>query len=369
MHLLPLAAFLLLPLAWLEAQKPPITWRIPEEPLLSLGSRDGLGPEVFGSVAGAVRLSSGIVIVADRKNLELRSFSPTGKPLRTSGRKGSGPGEFQSMDPIQRCAGDSVFVYDRALFRISVFSPDGVFIRTADVRKWSPNGLPPYDFWCNPAGILVFVQRSTEAPKGEGPFRQNMEITLVVRNDSVVSLGTFPSSERYVTGRQAFPRHLGKETTVGVGEHSVYVGTADSFYVAEFSLRGERVNTLRERRATIPVTSEGVSAYIKGHIASRGRRVSGTGYEEFLRELEWPKAYPAYGRLVVDGADNLWVQEFPIPGGEIRSWTIYAKSGAKIAVISLPKGLRLLEAGANYVLGVSQDEFDVDYVRVYALVK
>src|SRR5687767_15495740 len=69
-------AVLLASLVWVQAQDPPKTWRVSERPILSIGSSDAEGPELFGSVEGAVRLSSGTVVVADGKSLELRFFSP-----------------------------------------------------------------------------------------------------------------------------------------------------------------------------------------------------------------------------------------------------------------------------------------------------
>lgn len=368
MNPLPLAV-LLSSFVWVQEQNPPKTWRVSERPILSIGSSDAEGPELFGSIEGAVRLGSGTVVVADGKSLELRVFSPTGRHLKTSGRRGGGPGEFRSISVMQRCAGDSVFVYDAALFRMSVFSPDGEYSRAVPMQEWMPNGLPPYDFWCHHGGVLAFVHRTADRPRNEGPLRHNVEISIVDRNDSSTSLGTFPASEMYFKAPAAGPRHLGKKTTVAVGSNSVYVGTGDAFEVATFSFRGERTGTLRAARAPIPVTPAQVTTYIKEFIASRPSRVNTSRYEQYFRDLSWPKVYPAYARLMVDGSDNLWIEEYPIPGRDIRQWTIYANSGVRIAMISLPKRFRLLEAGRDYVLGVWRDQDDVDYIKVYKLVK
>jgi hypothetical protein len=161
---------------------------------------------------------------------------------------------------MQRCAGDSVFVYDAALFRMSVFSPDGAYARAIPMQGWMSNGLPPYDFWCHHGGVLAFVHRTADRPKSEGPLRHNVEISLVDRNDSVSSLGTFPASEMYFQAPAAGPRHLGKKTTVAVGSNSVYVGTGDAFEIAKFSFRGERIGTLRDARAPLPVTTAQVTS-------------------------------------------------------------------------------------------------------------
>lgn len=355
----------------LEAQGAPGKWQVSVLPLLTIGSRDAEGPELFGSIVGATHLSSGAVVVADGKSLELRFFSPDGKHLRTAGRSGGGPGEFRGISIFQRCAGDSVFVYDVAQARVSVFGPDGVYARLGNVRKWWSNGMSPYAFWCNPAGVMAFVNRSLSAmtpPEREGPVRIDVDLVLVHR-DSVVILGAFPGSDMYFKSSSRGPRPLGKQTMIGVGATSVFVGTGDRFEIQEFSLEGKHLQTIREDRATVPVTTAEVEAYVSDFIARASGRVNTSTYRQYFQEIEWPKTYPAYGQLKVDGAGNLWVEEYPIPGKDIRDWTIYSRSGGRIAVITLPRGFRLLEAGRDYVLGVWRDELDVDYIRVYGLVK
>ncbi|NOT09565.1 MAG: hypothetical protein HOP28_15345 [Gemmatimonadales bacterium] len=317
-------------------------------------------------------MSTGVIVVGDGKSLELRLFSSAGKVIGASGRRGGGPGEFQRIEQIQRCAGDSLFVFDPALFRMSVFSPSGEYVRAAGVREWLSNGMKPYDFWCNPAGTIAFVNRTPELSRllgKEGPLRPPVEILLVGRNDSVISLGRFPGSEMYFRAPAAGPRHLGMKTTIAVGSNSVYVGTGDTFEVTEFSLRGARLRTLGDSRALKEVTAAQVTSYIDEFIAGQGGTANASGLRQYFRELEWPKVYPAYRRLVIDWSDNLWIEEYPVPGRGIHDWTIYGKSGALIATITLPAGLRLLEAGRDYVLGVSKDTDDVEYVRMYGIVR
>ncbi len=362
------ALYLAFPVGTFAAQSPAQTWRVLDRPLLSIGSQNEEGPQSFGAITGATRLGSGTIVVADGKSLELRLFSQSGVPLKVIGRKGDGPGEFRSMAPIQRCAGDSVLVYDPVEFRISVFSPVGEFVRMGDLREWSANGLPPYEFACGRTGVLAFLHRSDAPPPRAGPMRSEVELSLVVRGGSVVSLGSFPASEQYYRPPGLGPRHLGKKTSIAVGSRSVYVGTADAFEIAEFSLGGERVATIREQRSPVEVRDAQVNAYIQEYLAARPRRASAQAITAAFRQLEWPKHYAAYGRLIVDSEDNLWVEEYPIPGKDVRDWTVYG-GGRRLALVRLPARFRLLEVGTDYVLGVWQDDLDVDYLRVYPLRK
>jgi len=352
-----------------EAQQAPRSWRISSRPLLAIGSREQPGPEAFGSVLGATRSPSGEVTVVDGRSLELKVFSPTGKPLRVSGGKGEGPGEFRTIVAIQRCMGDSLFVYDGALFRVSVFGPGGAFVRTLDLRRWSPHGLPPYDFWCHRSGTRAFLHRSTDPPAGEGPFRPSVEISLIGPKDSVVRLGRFPASERYFKDGAAGPRPFGRRTTIGLGSRYLYVGTGDAPEVSQYSLRGEPVRTVHWTRAPVPVTATHVDWYVRAFIARRAGRVNTGEVERYLRALSWPKAFPAYDRILVDASDNLWVEDYPIPDVSQREWTVFNATGKRVAALTVPSGFRALEVGRDYVLGVWTDELDVEYVRLFTLVK
>ncbi len=353
----------------LEAQTPAASWRLAEHPVVTIGAQEGTGPEVFGRVAGAVRLSSGDIIVVDGLSLELRRFSSEGDVLGTTGRRGAGPGEFRTVKSVRRCAADSTFVYDPALMRISVFAPNGTYVRAMDVRGWSVSGLPPYDFWCNAEGFLAFVHRSAAPPAGVGPRRPTVAITVVRPNGTVASLGEFPGPERYFHGSEDFPRPLGKETWVALGARTIHVGTADAFEIQEFSVDGERLRTLREPRSPSPVRTSHIDAYIEQLVDRRSGRRDPRDIERVYRGFIYPDVLPAHGMLLAGDAGNLWIEEYSAPDAGAGRWWVYSRSGARVATVTVPEGFRILEAGREYVLGVWKDHLDVDHVRLYRLLK
>lgn len=351
-------------------------WQLSDRPVLTLGAVEGTGPDVFGSVAGAVRLSSGAVMIADGKGLNVRLFSSDGEFLNSTGRRGGGPGEFQTMQSMGRCAGDSVFIYDPAQFRVSVFASSGTLARIVDVREATNSGAPPYAFFCNNAGVIAFLHRPPpRPPAGEGPHRDDVAITLVLRDGAVVHLGNFPASERYFDGSQDFPRPLGRRTSIAIGSDVVYlgtgdyVGTGDAFEVAVFSLRGERTRTVRETIPRTSVTATHVAQFINEQVARRSSQDARRAAREFYAGLEYPATFPAFGRLMVDPAANLWIEQYTVPGEEVTLWRVYSRGGAPISTLELPTGFQLMEAGADYVLGVWRNYLGVEFVRIYELIK
>lgn len=353
----------------IHAQPATGRWRVVEPPTLELGAADGVGPQLFGSIAGALRLGSGGVVVADGQNLLLRLFSSSGRLLKTVGGRGAGPGEFRTIKVMRRCGGDSVFVYDPALVRVSVFSPTADYVRMIDVRGASLGGAPPYDFFCSASGVMAYLQRSGAPPEALGPRRPQVALTLVKRDGSVLTVGTFPASERYFNGSSDFPRPLGRLTSVAIGSRAVYVGTGDAFEVAVYSLGGQRVGTVREARPVTALTRAHVDRYIREQVARRSRGSDKREYETFLRGLEFPPILPAFAEIAVDADDQLWIEEYPVPGGSSNAWRVYSAAGGLLTTVAMPPGLRALEVGVDYILGVWRDESDVEFVRIYRLVK
>lgn len=351
-----------------ECQTPTAVWRLSEQPQLSLGARQGTNEQTFGRIAGAVRLSTGEIFVADWRTLEVRLFSTSGQLLNTAGQFGAGPGDFRTIKSVRLCGGDSAFVYDPSLRRISVYAPNGTYTRAIDVRGWSVEGAPPHDFWCNPTGVLSILHQSAAKPTGIGPRRPPVAITTVDRKGIVVRLGQFPGPERYFEGRTDIPRPFGKQTSAVMSSNAIFVGTGDGFDILKFALNGTLLGSVHTiKRAQVPIRSEDIHRFIEIQVARRpGQR--GREARAGFGALEYPKVFPPYAALVIDVLNNLWVESFPVPGRE-REWTVYSDSGVPVAQLRVDAAYQILEAGRDYVLGIWRDELEVEYVRVYKLQK
>lgn len=350
-----------------QERRPAAVWRLSEAPLVSIGGA-GDGAEGFGRVVGAVRLSSGTIVVADGMSLELRFFSATGEPIATAGRRGSGPGEFRTMR-FRRCTGDSLVVYDGAQLRLSVFSPTGRFVRSFDVLRFSGREIAPYEFECNGRGAVAFLHRSHAAPAVVGPRRPQVDITLHLPGLPAKTFGTFPASERYFLGGEEIPRPLGRITSVAVSPNAVYVGAGDEYEVVRFDLEGRRVGMIRRARRPVRVSQSHIDSFIEEQVGRGSRRLTPQAMEAFYRGLEYPVTFPAYSRLLTDPLGNLWVEDYPIPGKGTPGWSVYSADGATLASLDLPSRLQITEIGSDYVVGIWRDELDLQYVRVYRLEK
>ena len=98
-------------------------WQVTPEPALVLGRFEELEEQQFYQIRGAVRLSTGVVVVLDGASRELRAFSPDGTHLWTAGGPGDGPGELRNPVHLEKLRGDILQVQD-GVARIR-YGPDG----------------------------------------------------------------------------------------------------------------------------------------------------------------------------------------------------------------------------------------------------
>lgn len=96
-----------------------------------------------------------------------------------------------------------------------------------------------------------------------------------------------------------------------------------------------------------------------------------------------PELYPRFGRLLAARDGNLWILAYPEvphaisshqldrPGGYMdpagHRWVVLDPEGLHVANVRTPPGVFPLEIGADYVLGMALDEYDVQRVQVHAL--
>src|SRR5687768_10499619 len=96
---------------------------------VSIGRRDGSGPDAFVVVSGALRLPDGRLVISDPGSQSVRLFDSTGGFVRAVSRSGNGPGEMNDPSAPRRLGPDTFYVIDRNLQR-AVFYDDSARMRT-----------------------------------------------------------------------------------------------------------------------------------------------------------------------------------------------------------------------------------------------
>jgi len=80
-------------------------------------------------------------------------------------------------------------------------------------------------------------------------------------------------------------------------------------------------------------------------------------------------SFPAYGAIQTDALGNLWVSEYDLPGEDSNRWTVFDPTGRILGFVDTPPDLTIYEIGEDYILGRVTDEFDIEYVQMFGLMR
>ena len=91
--------------------------------------------------------------------------------------------------------------------------------------------------------------------------------------------------------------------------------------------------------------------------------------EADLREATYAPDYlPAIKEMVVAEDGSIWLQRFS-PTEEGSVWWVLGEDGEPLATAVTPEGLRVLLITADAVWGVETDEYDVNYIVRYEILR
>ncbi|HEU4631731.1 MAG TPA: 6-bladed beta-propeller [Gemmatimonadaceae bacterium] len=367
------------------------------EPAVVIGREDDADYQ-FGRIVAATRLADGRIAVFDGMANELRFFDAQGQLVGKVGGSGGGPGEYKNVSWMQRLAGDSLMLHDMGAQRITVLAPDGAVARSLSLAAAAPPRKAPEAEQGAPrvfmTGMGIYrvlapfadgtlLARVASAPRLDATSRDSLVYVRLAADGSLRdTIGTFAGDEtqarRSGSGENVMiaigPPPFGKASRVAVDGDGFWFGSADRYELARYTADGRLVRLVRRAVEPLPVTPEDAEARKRKEL---DRTMSGipAGMEARFRRMteeKWanatlPPTFPAHGDLHIDPAGRLWVQETTRPADPIPRWSAFDADGRYLGTVALPEDFRVLEFGADYVLGVQRDENDVEQVRLYAL--
>lgn len=368
-----------------------VVWEIDPEPAVRIGTIDGPETEQLFGVRGAVRLSDGRVAVLNAGTQELRYYSADGSHLASVGGRGAGPGEFQAAGRMRRLAEDTIVVWDAARQTQSWFGPEGQFIRSRLAQRGQWEGLFGPDRVTDvltplPDGSLLLRVRSLLL---EAPLGWNRPALGLARTDpddlsDVDSLGWYLGLEHYNVGTESQPLmrsvpYFARTTHIAAGGKPmrIFVGGMEDQDTNGYDIDVFRPDGSLERIIRHAIPRQGVRDEDLELARENERRTYESSpvqrSEEWIAEqvsaLPTPETVPPHAELLVDADGNLWVQEWNASPSTRRHYRIFAPDGAFQGLVECPEGLRIFEAGSDYVLGIWRDESDVEFIQVHQVEK
>jgi hypothetical protein len=355
--------------------------RVSSRPITQIGVQSGDRNQQFNRVSDAALLSDGTIVIADRGSAQIRFFDRNGGFLRKTGREGQGPGEFRQLTHLHVVDGDSLIAWDAIGSRFTVFTPSGAVART-----FSPKGGPPSRAVTVVDGLMAdggfFGYRTTREPPPlrEAITRDTLAMAVFTRDGQYVrDVGVFLGHEtrQHSAGRGVGPSGVmgnmwsvkgvpfARETLFQTSRDLLYVGDGMTYDIQAHDRAGRLTRIIRIRQEPRSVTPRMIERFRSepGRIHfQRGPRV-----DPNVNRALFPKVLPAYAALRVDGAQRLWVQDYPAPGENEGQWNVFERDGTYAGRVTTPKDVYVLHIGTAHLIGIWRDELDVEYVRVYSV--
>lgn len=352
------------------------------EPILTIGSIDGADPYLFTQIWGALRTSDGRVVVVEASSHEIRVFDSDGRHEVTFGGQGGGPEEFGGPPWLEVLAGDTLLVWDPGHYRVSRYSLDGELLEQETIRERIgeldimpfPNGL----VWAtSPTGVLLWTG---PIPPGRAlGLGETLSATIRIAADlSATDLGPRLTGQTYVFehesgGYRAMANLLGPMERAQLGlEGEVWISDPRRFAIRQYDEEGRLSRIVQPRVPRVPVTPEMVKEVhdeLPG--LSEGLGVPLRQLENAVDAMPVPDSVPAVGALVSGADGRMWIgrrRGHSWQRKQVDTLHAFERSGAWAGSIDMPPdAFRLLYADDTHVIVAAMDDFDVQYVRVYAL--
>lgn len=329
----------------------------------------------FNRIRALLVQGDGSYVVANSGNLELCFFDSTGRFLHRVGRDGSGPAEYRSMDAAHLLPGDSVLVWDPMLYRLTVLSPNGAMVRTIPITLPSDSlgSVWLTAVLSNGAVVVGFSEFRTAAPRPEPVYFMQRIYRFDTQGRLLGALGRFPASEHFI---QAVPRQFGgtaywdlafgRRLSLAPLARGFLAGDGSDWTVGEYDQAGTPVALHRVSISARSITSADISAYKRTESATTVRPLRQL-LPKLMAEMPFPKAYPAFRRLLSDPAGRAWAEVYPPLGASIGEWLVLDFRTRQTSTVTFPSRFRPLAILRSSVCGVERDDNDVESIRCFRI--
>jgi hypothetical protein len=337
--------------------------------VLRIEPNDARPETLFGSVHDAIRLNDGRIAVLDRRRYQLFVFAPDGLPLRTIGRRGQGPGEFQFPLRLLRAGDDSIGVADGA--HVSIFPLAGGDPRRVRMPATDAGHTTQAFGVLSNGGYLTIVYEDVAAARAG-------------RNATYVALG---SANPDGTPGRMLGRHLSSEFTyrgggrkgleeaatlfwedpAGAALASGYVWCLSTrFYCEVWSIPEGYVRSIRSTVLPRPVTDGDVEALTASWLHGLRKAADSAETKNAIAQAHRMERMPVLSGLRTDTRGRIWMRAYSVREDEptVR-WLVFEASGEVLGTVTSPTGLRVLDIGEDYMLGVESNEDDVQRIALY----
>lgn len=296
---------------------------------------------------GALVVSAGAEI--------LRLGPELGSKVRMA-RSGNGPGEFRGVSGLGVASDGSLFATDYYNGRFTHFAVDGEVRRIVPRIRPYADGIETVALSPLPDGRMLGIPgqwrparaRDSYAGIHGGPFLRDPVALLVIDSTGTIvdSIGRWSGLERANGVVVPFARSVIYHSRGGW----TAVGESDSLDVSLYHGTELTVRVIGPGRGVTPsrqLRRERDSAVVLA-LPELGQALV-----DRMADVAGPPLLPAFGGVVVDDEQRLWVGEYlPIPQGR-RKWRVLSPEGRLLATVVLPAFGEILLPARTELLDVS----------------
>jgi len=353
------------------------------EELLTIGDAAGDADYQFGQIVGVDVLSDGRIAVLDQQAQRVRIYGPDGAYQQSFGGPGNGPGEFSpGAMALFVGRGDTIVVPDVGNQRVTVIPTEG---EATSFPLGIEQGVP-MGFDMAADGTLVSHRRSVGTADAVAQADE-ADLVLAQGYDGAI-LDTLLAPRRgdsfeLTTDGPRFKVFAAEPQWTMLSDERLAYASNDAYRISLYGSdrQLERVVTFPyERRAITDEEKRIVLGLVRTSMESSG--APAPMVDRMMSVVEFGDNWPVFTRLRGGPRGTLWVQRLrdlesmteserenwnPQLDQGGRIWDVFESDGRYGGVIEFPARFTPFAIEEDRVYGVFRDDFDVQFVRVYAL--
>lgn len=356
------------------------------EDVLTFGEAAGDPNYQFGQIAGLDVSSDGRILVLDQQAGHIKVFSPEGTFERTIGQPGSGPGELGPQAALLMVGrGDTVLVPDAGNQRVNVYFLDDSEPLSFPIRM--EEGIP-MRWEMSDQGTLVAQRRSLNLPNQEVQEDEDLIARQAYDGAITDTLLTPPRGETFSfsSGLPEFHFFVPEPAWTLLSDGSLAFAMSDVYRISVYGLDGtlNRVITVPIERKPVGEEDIEIIEEMLGKVFEQ-QGVPPQFVDQIMQNVSFEDHFPAFTQMRSGPENELWIQRAGVPSemtaeerenwnpmldpGVTDEWDVFDAEGRLVGMVRIPDRFTPFSLKGDRLYGVWRDDLEVQYVRVYQLVR
>jgi hypothetical protein len=358
-------------------------WTVEADPEFVIGDGSmGMGGLDLNQVRSAALLHDGTVVVINGGSEEVVWVDPTNEEVRRWGGRGDGPEEFggsggpmagPGLIRLAALESSRIGVIDqgrRAYVEIDVV--EGAFYRV-ELRDQIASGIVGASVWRD--GTVYLASAGTGPPEVRGDVRRSrIELVRIPGSSgqAVEPITETLGPEAVATSSYMGVLLLGSGFAFAAGRQGVWVGDTSRPEVSLWESQDGPVRVIRwtteADREVTPERLDELMGALAGDLREEDREI----WRDMTGTIPTAEQLPAFESLLVGPNGDVWIGAFvsgiadrlerPQPAQE---WLIVDPASGSATRLTTPEGLRVVQVGESFILGVHRDDVGVETVRMH----